>query len=621
MTSLAFVATSQPFITTPPHSPSPPPPPPPSSHHNRHLLSLLTDNISMPHLKQIHAQFLKTSSPPLPHLPLDYHTLFLYSRILHSSAALDLHYADRLLSAIPNPNSFIWNTLIRAYARSPDLKLRSLVLYHRMVADGRAAPDKYTFPFVLKACAFLFAVWEGRQIHARIVKLGFTCDTHVNNSLIHFYASCGCLDASRRVFDGMPERSLVSWNVVIDGYVHWGEFVVAIGLFREMQGLSFEPDGFTMQSIVCACAGLGAFSLGLWSHAYVLRNCQQEVADDVLMNNCLLDMYTKCGAIYMAVQLFGCMPKRDVTSWNAMIIGFAMHGHVKESFDAFGCMCTKERLKPSSITFVGVLSACNHGGLVNEGQRYFDSMVTEYGIAPQIEHYGCMVDLFARAGLVYEALNLVSGMPMKPDVVIWRSLLDACCKLNAGIEVSELVAKRVLKSEGGMSSGTYVLLSRVYASANQWNEVGLVRKLMSEKGITKEPGCSLIEMDGVVHEFIAGDTSHPRSQEIYEMLEAIEEKLVSVGYTPDLSQAHIADHADEKRHSLRLHSERLAIAFGLLNAKPGTPIRILKNLRVCSDCHTLTKLISTVFDVEIIVRDRTRFHRFKAGLCSCMDYW
>ncbi|KAL5973643.1 hypothetical protein ACLOJK_030297 [Asimina triloba] len=611
MTSLLALPTSQPL--------------PLSTHHHR-LLSLLTladgNAISTFHLKQIHAQFLKTFSFR-PYLPLDYHTLFLYSRIVHfSAAASDLGYAYRLLSAVHNPNSFIWNTVIRAYARSPDQKPHSLALYRQMLTSGSIPPDKYTFPFVLKACAFLFAVWEGRQIHAHIAKMGFSHDIHVNNSLIHFYASCGFLDAAWKVFDGMLQRSVVSWNVVIDGYVNWGEFGTAIELFREMQGLSFEPDKFTMQSIIGACGGLGALSLGLWAHTYVLRNSGPEVIDDILMNNCLLDMYTKCGALNMAQQLFSIMPKRDITSWNAMILGFAMHGRIKEALDLFGYMCSKERLEPTSITFVGVLSACNHGGLVNDGKRYFDSMVEEYGIQTQIEHYGCMVDLFARAGLIEKALDLVSSMPMKPDVVIWRSLLDACSKQNASIEISEMVADQVLKSEGGICSGAYVLLSRVYASANQWDQVGLVRKLMSEQGITKEPGCSLIEMDGVVHEFVAGDTSHPRSQEIYDMLEAVEGRLLSVGYKPDLSQAPmIAEHDNGKRHSLHLHSERLAVSFGLLDAKPGMPIRILKNLRVCNDCHTVMKLISRIFNVEIIVRDRTRFHQFKDGLCSCLDYW
>ncbi|KAJ6957994.1 pentatricopeptide repeat-containing protein [Populus alba x Populus x berolinensis] len=387
-----------------------------------------------------------------------------------------------------------------------------------MLQRSSPFPDNHTFPFVLKACAYLFALFEGKQAHAHLLKLGFQSDVYINNSLIHFYASCGSLESAKNVFDKMPQRSLVSWN--------------------------------------------------------------------------------------------------------SMILGFAMHGKGELALECFERMIRISRFVPNSITFVGVLSACNHRYMVNEGRKYFDMMVNEYKIEPQLEHYGCLVDILARAGLIDEALELVSSMPMKPDVVIWRSLLDSCCKRNASVELSENIARQILESEQGDSSGVYVLLSRVYASASRWNDVGLVRKLMTNNGILKEPGCSLIEVDGVTHEFFAGDTSHPQTKEIYQVLNVVEERLDSTGYKPDYSQAPMVDELNtSKRDSLRLHSERLAIAFGLLNLKPGMPIRIFKNLRVCDDCHKVTGLISEIFNVEIIVRDRVRFHHFKDGSCSCMDYW
>lgn len=453
------------------------------------------------------------------------------------------------------------------------------------------------------------------------MKLGLEKDTYINNSLVHFYASCGHLGFAERVFERMSVQSLVSWNVMIDGYVQFGEFVTALLMFVQLQRL-FEPDGFTMQSVICACTGLGMLYLGMWAHLYLLRKCELNVKNDVLVINSVLDMYCKCGALDMACQVFNSMSKRDVTSWNLMILGFALHGRVKEALETFENLRRVVNLKPNSITFVGVLSACKHGGMVSEGRRYFDLMRKEYRIEPTVEHYGCVVDLLARAGLLDEALDLVSSMPMKPDVVVWRSLLDACSKQNVNVEFSEEVAQRILETEGGVCSGVYVLLSRVYASANRWNDVGVVRRLMSEKGIVKEPGFSVIDVDGETHEFVAGDTSHPCTKEIYQSLSNIEERLQSVGYVPDLSQAPLVDeHSGEKQQSLSLHSERLAIAFGLLKSRPGVPIRIFKNLRVCNDCHSVTKLISSVFAVEIIVRDRARFHHFKDGSCSCMDYW
>ncbi|KAK2990782.1 hypothetical protein RJ640_012683 [Escallonia rubra] len=570
----------------------------------------------MSQLKEIHAQTLRSTSTQHPH------TLFLHTRILHFSSSHDLDYAFRLFTQIEYPNSFVWNTLIQACARSNDRKEQAILLYKRMLNEGTVLPDKHTFPFVLKACAYLFALSEGEQAHAHVFKHGFASDVYVNNSLIHLYASCGCLDSARDVFEKMSDRTVVSWNVMIDALVQLGEFDDALGMFREMQAL-FESDGYSMQSVIRACAGLGALSLGMWAHAYILTRCDPNVASDVLVNNSLVDMYCKCGSYGMAQRVFETMEKRDVTSWNSMILGFAMHGKVEAAVEYFTRMVNKGGLSPNSITFSGILSACNHRGLVGEGRKYFDIMVNEYKIQPVLEHYGCIVDLLARAGFIEEALDIVSKMPIKPDAVIWRSLLDACCKKNAGVELSEEVAKQIIESEERtVSSGMYVLLSRVYAAANRWNEVGLLRKMMTDKGVRKEPGCSSIEIDGVDHEFFAGDTSHSQTEDIYQLLEVIEDRLGSIGYRPDVSQAPMVDETiDGKQQSLRLHSERLAIAFGLLNLKPGVPIRVLKNLRVCDDCHNVTKLISKMYNVDIIVRDRARFHHFRDGSCSCMDYW
>lgn len=595
-----------------------PPPSPPfvSISNNRALVSSLSKCKDMSQLKQIHALTLRST------LPHHYHTLYLYSRILHFAAFTDLDYAFRVFSQIETPNSFMWNTLIRACSQNVDTKRQAIELFCAMLERGDATPDKHTFPFVLKACAYLFALFEGKEAHAQAIKLGFGSDVYVCNSLIHFYGSCGCLEFAEKVFDNIPERSLVSWNVMIDVFVQLGEFESALKLFSDMQNW-FEPDGYTLQSIIGACAWLCALSLGMWVHAYILNKCGNfDFGFDILISNSLIEMYGKCGSLELAQQVFERMPRRDVTSWNWMILGFAMHGKVDSALKCFYQLVEDGKFLPNSITFVGVLSACNHRGLVREGREFFDLMIREYKIEPMLEHYGCLVDLLARAGHIEEALDLVSSMPMKPDVVIWRSLLDACCKKNASVELSEEVAKQILESEGSSCSGVYVLLSRVYASASRWNDVGLVRKLMTDKGITKEPGCSSVEIDGVAHEFFSGDTSHPQTREIYEMLDVIDERLESTGYSPDYSQAAMVDELNNgKQQSLRLHSERLAIAFGILNMKPGTPIRVFKNLRVCNDCHEVTKLISRIFNVEIIVRDRARFHHFHRGTCSCLDYW
>ncbi|XP_022727285.1 pentatricopeptide repeat-containing protein At1g59720, chloroplastic/mitochondrial-like [Durio zibethinus] len=587
----------------------------PSLDHNSRILFSLKQCTDMSQLKQIHAQTLRSTSPYHPK------TLFLYSQILHFSSFLDFNYALQLFNQIEYRNSFMWNTLIRACAHDVNNKEQAIRLYLEMLEQALVFPDKHTFPFVLKGCAYLFALSEGKQVHAHALKHGFGTDIYVNNSLIHFYASCGCLDLAEKLFVKMSERSLVSWNVLIEGFVQFGKFDNGLNLFREMLN-TFDPDEYTLQSVISACAGLGALSLGAWAHAYLLKKCDVDFSIDVLINNSLVDMYCKCGSLELAQQVFDRMPKRDLTSWNQMILGFAMHGQAEAAIECFHKMIRTESFRPNSITFVGVLSACNHKGMVSEGRLYFDMMIADYKIKPVLEHYGCLVDLLARAGFIDEAFDLVSMMPMRPDAVIWRSLLDACYKKNGSVELSEELARQVVESEGDIGSGVYVLLSRVYASASRWDDVGLVRKLMADKGVTKEPGCSLIEIDGVAHELFAGDTSHPQTKEIYQMLNVIDQKLASVGYSPDHSQAPMVDELDETRqHSLRLHSERLAIALGLLKLQPGMPIRIFKNLRVCNDCHEVTKLISRIFNVEIIVRDRSRFHHFKDGFCSCRGYW
>ncbi|KAH7570173.1 hypothetical protein ACOSQ2_018469 [Xanthoceras sorbifolium] len=484
--------------------------------YNNHslLVSSLSHCKDMSQLKQIHALTLRTT------LPHHYNTLFLYGKILKFASFADLDYAYRVFEHIENPDSFMWNTLISAFSRNVDTKEQAIKLFRRMVEQASALPNKRTFPSVLKACSYLFALSEGKQAHAQGIKHGFGSDVYISNSLIHLYASCGCLDLAEKVFENMLERSMVSWNVIIDAFVQFGEFTSALKLFGQMQNL-FEPDGYTLQSIISACAGLGALSLGMWVHAYILKNCDSGLVSDVLVNNSLVEMYCKCGSLELAQQVFERMPKRDLTSWNSIILGFAMHGKAEAALEYFDSLVEEGRILPNSVTFVGVLSACNHRGLVREGREFFDVMIKDYKILPVLEHYGCLIDLLARAGHIDEALDLVSNMPMKPDVVIWRSLLDSCCKKNASVELSEEVAKQILQSEGGICSGVYVLLSRVYASASRWNDARLIRKLMTDEGITKEPGCSLIEIDGIAHEFSAGDTSHPQTKEIYGVLDVM----------------------------------------------------------------------------------------------------
>jgi len=389
----------------------------------------------------------------------------------------------------------------------------------------------------------------------------------------------------------------------------------AIEMFREMQMGEVSPNYVTMISVLPAISRLGALELGKWVHLYVEKNGIE--IDDVL-GSALVDMYSKCGSVDKALQVFERLPKKNTITWSAIIGGLAMHGQANDAIDYFARM-ERAGVTPSDVTYIGVLSACSHAGLVDEGQSFFNHMVKEVSLEPRIEHYGCMVDLLGRAGHLEEAEKLVLNMPIKPDDVIWKALLGAC-KMHGNIEMGKRVAE-TLMDMAPHDSGSYVALSNMYASSENWEAVAEVRLMMREMDIRKDPGCSWIELDGVIHEFLVEDESHPRAKEIHSMLQEISKQLRLIGYRPDTAKVLLKMDEEEKESALHYHSEKIAVAFGLISTSPHTPLRIVKNLRICEDCHSSMKLISETYKRKIIVRDRKRFHHFEHGSCSCKDYW
>lgn len=406
---------------------------------------------------------------------------------------------------------------------------------------------------------------------------------------------------------------------MLHGYVRCGEHKAALSLFRSLQmleGHELRPNEFTMSAVLSACAHLGALQHGKWVHAYIDKTGMRI---DVVLGTSLIDMYAKCGNIERAKWVFDNMgPEKDVMAWSAMITALAMHGLWEECLEFFAKMIN-DGVNPNAVTFVGVLCACVHGGLVSEGNEYFKRMMRECGISPLIQHYGCMVDLYSRAGRIEDAWNVVKSMPMEPDVLIWGALLSGA-RMHGDIEACEISIKKLLELDPS-NSGAYVLLSNVYAKMGRWREVRHLRDLMELRGIKKVPGCSLVEIDGVLHEFFVGDVSHPETQDIYRMLDEIMKRLKKHGYAGNTSEVLLDLDEEGKEFALSLHSEKLAIAYCFLKTSPGTTVRIVKNLRICSDCHVAIKMISREFNREIIVRDCNRFHHFKNGVCSCKDYW
>jgi pentatricopeptide repeat protein len=513
-----------------------------------------------------------------------------------------------------------------------------------MKAD--VAPTPVTYITVLSACGKGNDILLGMQVHKCIVESGMLPDLKVENALVDMYAECGKMEAAWELFEGMqakdmvswtsvisgfvrlgqvdrakglfdrmPEKDTVCWTAMIDGYVQAGRFREALEIFREMQFSKVMADEFTMVSVFTAIAQLGALESGEWARVYMRRH---GIKMDIFVGNALIDMYAKCGSIERALDMFKEMHTKDKFSWTAIILGLAVNGHGEEAIDMFYKMLRAFEA-PDEVTFVGVLTACTHAGLVEKGRDFFVSMIGTYGIAPNVMHYGCIVDLLGRAGKVKEALETIVKMPMKPNSAIWGTLL-AACRVHGNSEIGELAAENLIESDPE-NSMAYILLSNLYAKSNRWEDVQRLRQVIMEKGIKKEPGCSLIEMNGTIHEFVAGDRSHPMSTEIYSKLDKVLTVLTNAGYVPDVTEVFVQVTEEEKQKVLYWHSEKLAVAFALLSSESSSTIRIVKNLRMCLDCHNAMKLISKLYMREVVVRDRTRFHHFRHGLCSCKDYW
>lgn len=338
--------------------------------------------------------------------------------------------------------------------------------------------------------------------------------------------------------------------------------------------------------------------------------------ENVFVGTSIINMYSKCGRVEMAREAFDFMKEKNVKSWTAMITGYGMHGQATKALEVFYMMISAG-FKPNYVTLLSVLTACSHAGLLKEGWHLFNSMNYEFGVEPRVEHYACMVDLLGHAGCLNEAYDLIKRMKVRPDSVIWGSLLGAC-RIHKNVELGEISAKRLFELDP-INYGYCVLLLNIYADAGRWEDTERLRVLMKDGGLVKPPGFSLVELHGRVHVFLIGDREHPDHEKIYKYLEKLTMKLQDFGYISNKTSVLHDINEEEKEMALRVHSEKLAVAFGIMNSAPGTAIQVVKNLRVCGDCHTVLKLISKSVNREIVIRDSKRFHHFRDGLCSCGD--
>ncbi|KAH6824420.1 Pentatricopeptide repeat superfamily protein [Perilla frutescens var. hirtella] len=512
-----------------------------------------------------------------------------------------------------------WNSMIVIYAQRRE-GLKALQLYREMIHLERYV-DLSSLASVLNAFTSIEDLLGGMQFHGHLIKIGFHRHRYVGSGLIDLYSKCaGHMLECRKVFEEMHDHDLVLWNTMISGYSLYDEFSEeAVSYFKQMQRAGHLPDDCSFVCVISACSKLSSPSQGRQMHSLVIKSDIQ--TNRVSVNNALIAMYSKCGDLQGARRLFDRMPEHNNVSLNSMIAGYAQHGLGTESLLLFEQMLEKD-FAPTNITFVSVLSACAYTGRVEDGQRYLCMMTEKFKMKPEVEHYACMVDLLGRAGKLDEAEKLVETMPYNPSIMVWGSLLSACTT-HGNVELAEKAASQCLHLDPS-NAAPYVMLSHVYAKARRWEEVARVKKHMLDKSMKRRPGCSWIEVENKIHVFVAEDKSHPMIKRIYEFWEEMSTKIKRAGYVPDVRWVSVRDDEvteEEKETMVRHHSEKLAVAFGLLSTKHTAPLLVMKNLRICGDCHNAIKIISDITAREITVRDCNRFHHFKEGQCTCRDFW
>ncbi|TXG47647.1 hypothetical protein EZV62_026941 [Acer yangbiense] len=525
----------------------------------------------------------------------------------------DLDSAVRVFEKMGKRSVVSWTSMITGYARE-GVSDGAIRLFCAMEREG-VKPDVFAITSILHACARDGPLEIGKDVHNYIKEHNMQSNLFVCNALMDMYAKCGSMEDAESVFSEMSMKDIVSWNTMIGGYSKNCFPNEALNLFVAMIQ-ELEPDGITMACILPACASLAALERGREIHGYIMRN---GYSTDRHVVNAIIDMHAKCGALVLARLLFDMIPKKDIYSWTVMIAGYGMHGFGSEAIATFNDM-RHEGIEPDEVSFISVLSACTHSGLVDEGLRFFNIMRYECKIEPKLEHYVCMVDLLSRSGNLSKAYRFIEMMPIAPNATIWRALLSSC-RIHHDVKLAEKVAEHLFELEPE-NKGSYVLLASIYAEAEKWEEVKKMRDKISRRGVQNNQGCSWIEIKGKVNIFTAAGNAHPQAKKIESLLKKLRLKMEEEGHSPKIRYALI--NADDMENEVALcgHSEQLAMAFGILSLPPGkTVIQVTKNLRVCSECHEMAKFISKKARKEIVLRDSNRFHHFKDGNCSCRGFW
>ncbi|XP_052183575.1 pentatricopeptide repeat-containing protein At3g24000, mitochondrial-like [Diospyros lotus] len=525
----------------------------------------------------------------------------------------NVHKGFHIFDALGSRDIISWNALLSGF-HDDETCDQGLQIFKQMLVEG-FKPNMYTFISILRCCSSLRNVNFGKQVHAHIIKEMFDENAFIGTALIDVYTKCRFLEDAQVKFNKLNERDLFTWTTIISGYAQTDQGEKAIQCFSQMQKDGVKPNEFTLASCLRGCAGTTSLENGRQLHSLAIKAGR---SSDTFVASAIVDMYGKCGCIEDAETFFNGLNSRDTVAWNTIIFGYSQHGHGDKALEAFNIML-EEGFVPDGVTFLGILSACSHMGLIEEGKKLFNSMTEVYGIVPSIEHYACMIDILGRAGKFYELESFIQQMKLTPNALIWETVLGACY-IHGNEEFGERAANELFKLEPRIHSN-YILLSNIFAAKGSWVDVARVRALMSSQGVKKEPACSWVEVDTQFHVFLSQDGSHPKIHEIHQKLEELGQKLTSVGYIPKTRYVlhNVTDR--EKVGNLLYHSERLALGFALISSTSSKTIRIFKNLRICGDCHDFMKIVSEFINQEIIIRDIKRFHHFRNGTCSCQDYW
>ncbi|KAG8053766.1 hypothetical protein GUJ93_ZPchr0001g30929 [Zizania palustris] len=523
-------------------------------------------------------------------------------------------HADRVFAGIRSKTISSWNAMIGAHAQNGEAGM-AIQVFLGMVDSG-IKPDLFTTGSLLLACGRLKHLLYGKAIHGFILRNALDRDSFTINSLLSAYIQCRNESCARLLFDASEEKDEVSWNTIIAGYSHNGLPEQSLQMFRRMQstGGGHWPPLISATGALMACSQLSAVRLGKEMHCVALK---ADYCEDSILSSSIIDMYAKCGFVDEARALFDRLEKRDAAPWTVMITGYAVNGRGKEAVALYEEM-RREGMEADEFTYLGLLMACSHAGMVEEGLHFFREMSRHPRLGARLEHYACLIGMLSRAGRLAQAMVLMEEMPEEADAKVLSSVLSAC-HIHGEAELGREVADRLLELEPDKAEH-YVLASNMYAGSGQWDEMRKVRRRLKDAGVYKEPGCSWIDVAGKVYSFVAGG-NHMLSPEVRRMWCHLEERIRRIGYVPDTAAVlHDLEEGD-KVGALRWHSEKQAMALGLLMTAAPAKVRVFKNMRMCRDCHNAAKLISMATGREIVVRDKRRFHHFRDGICSCADYW